>query len=181
VATDDASTLPAPVSQAAGFTANGAIYVIGGTGSDGSPLAGTHWVVPDTSTGEFPHGWQELSQTDLSYPVAGAPAAGVGSTLFVFGGRGEDGLVGSTLRAGLSPRPPFYQLGIAGATLPGLAIEGEVGQQLGYINAMGVGMTNFVILILIGLAYSHQATTKRIISRLSGGRLTVPAEDEYRA
>jgi hypothetical protein len=181
VATDDSSTLPTPVSGAAGFTGNGAIYVIGGIGSDGSPLASTYWVVPDTSTGDFAHGWQELPQTDLSYPVASAPIAGVGSTAFVFGGRGEDGLVASTMRAGLSPRPPFYQLGIAGATLPGLAIEGEVGQQLGYINAMGVGMTNFVILVLIGLAYSHQAATRRIISRLSGGRLKVPVEDEYRA
>ena len=78
-------------------------------------------------------------------------------------------------------RRPFFQLGLFGATLPGLAIQGEVGQQLGYINAMGVGMTNFAILVLIGLAFSHQATTRRIISRLSGGRLSVPPEEDYRA
>ena len=69
----------------------------------------------------------------------------------------------------------------AGATLPGLSIKGEVGQQLGYLNAMGVGMLNFAILVLIGLAFSHQATTKRILSRLSGGRLKLPPEEEYRA
>jgi hypothetical protein len=56
-----------------------------------------------------------------------------------------------------------------------------VGQQLGYLNAMGVGMLNFAILVLIGLAFSHQATTKRILSRLSGGRLKLPTEEEYRA
>ena len=44
---------------------------------------------------------------------------------------------------------------------------------------MTVGMVNFVILVLIGIAFSHQAATKRIFVRLSGGRLKMPPDEEY--
>ena len=137
--------------------------------------------MPDTTTGDLGDGWQRLEQTDLAQPVAAASLAGVGSTAFLVSGTGTDGVSDSLQRAGLSPEAPFYQLGLFGATLPGLSIKGEVGQQLGYINALTVGLINFAILVLIGLAFSHQATTKRIISRLSGGRLKLPPEEEYRS
>ena len=35
--------------------------------------------------------------------------------------------------------------------------QGEIGQQLGYLNAAGAGAVNFIILILIGWAYAHKA------------------------
>jgi hypothetical protein len=159
--------------------ANGAIYVIGGVDTEGQPQESVYWVVPDTATGDLGSGWQRLSQTDLAQPLAAASLAGVGSTAFLVSGAGADGISDSLQRAGLSPEAPFYQLGLFGATLPALSIKGEVGQQLGYINAMTVGLINFAVLVLVGLAFSHQATTKRIISRLSGGRLKAPPEEEY--
>ncbi len=173
--------LPEARADAVGFVANSAIYVIGGVDTDDQPQASVYWVTPDTTTGDLGDGWQRLEQTDLAQPVAAASLAGVGSTAFLVSGTGTDGVSDSLQRAGLSPEAPFYQLGLFGATLPGLSIKGEVGQQLGYINAFTVGLINFAILVLIGLAFSHQATTKRIISRLSGGRLKLPPEEEYRS
>jgi len=60
-----------------------------------------------------------------------------------------------------------------------MTIEGEIGQQLGYMAAAGVGTGNFVALILIGLAFSHRQATARVIERLSRGRVRAPREDEY--
>ena len=177
----ESSALPERRAAAIGFAANGSVYVIGGFDSGTETTDSMYWAVSDQISGDFVDGWQRLEQTDLPVPVADAPLAGVGATAFIFGGQDADGLRDGSLRAGLSPRPPFFQLGIAGATLPALAIEGEVGQQLGYINAATVGGINFVLLILIGIAYAHQSATRRIISRLSGGRLAVDPEDEYGA
>ena len=170
--------LPEARADATGFVANGSIYVIGGVDASGQPTDSFYWVVPDAATGDLAE-WQRLAQSDLPGPLAGASLAGVGSTAFMFGGTDAEGLSDGLLRAGLSPQPPFYQLGPFGATLPALSIKGEVGQQLGYMIAAGVATTNFVILVLVGLAFSHQATTKRLIARLSRGRLKVPPEEEY--
>ena len=38
-------------------------------------------------------------------------------------------------RANIAPQAPFFQLGLVGATVPALKIDGEIGQQLGYLNA----------------------------------------------
>jgi hypothetical protein len=173
--------LPEARAQATGFAASGSLYVIGGVGEDGDPQDSVYWVVPDPTTGDLTAGWQHLDQTDLAVPLAGAPMAGVGSTGFLFGGTSDEGLSDGLTRAGLAPAPPFFQLGLFGATIPAMAIEGEVGQQLGYMAAAGVATANFVILVLIGVAYSHQAATKRLIARLSRGRLSVPPEEVYRA
>ncbi len=81
-------------------------------------------------------------------------------------GQTADGVVATSYRANVAPQSPFFQLGIAGATVPGLKIEGEIGQQLGYLNAAGAGTVNFIILILIGWAYAHKAQTKAIIARV---------------
>ena len=56
-----------------------------------------------------------------------------------------------------------------------------MGQQLGYLNAMGVGMTNFVILIILGVALSRPDASKRVLSKLSRGRLPMPPEESYRS
>ncbi len=169
--------LPAPRAGAISFNGNGAVYVIGGVDQTGSPQDSMFWVVPDATTGAFA-GWEQLEQTDLPVATARAPMAGVGSHGFIFGGETPDGATDGTLRAGLSPRPPFFQLGIAGATIPGLAIKGEIGQQLGYMNAMGVGMVNFVILIILGIALSRPESSKRIIGRIL--RIKPDPEEQYR-
>ena len=173
--------LPEPRTDATGFSAGGAIYVIGGRDADGAPQSTVYWVVPDTTTGDLTGGWHHLDQTDLPVANADAPAAGVGSTVFLIGGEGPDGPTDGLMRAALSPGTPFFQLGIAGATLPALSIKGEIGQQLGYLVAAGVATTNFVILVILGVALSRPAASRRVISRLSRGRLKPPPEDEYTA
>ncbi len=146
--------------------------------ANGEPQASAGWTVPDPATGDLP-GWQRRSDTDLPEPRAGGAVSNVGSYAFLVGGEGTDGPLGSSLRASISPEPPFFRLGLFGATLPAMAIQGEIGQQLGYINAFGVGMTFFVVLILIGLAYSHRQGAMRVIERLSRGRFRAPREEEY--
>jgi hypothetical protein len=54
--------------------------------------------------------------------------------------------------------------------VPGLKIEGEIGQQLGYLNAAGAGTLNFVILLLIGWAFAHKEQTRAIIARVTRRR-----------
>jgi hypothetical protein len=50
--------------------------------------------------------------------------------------------------------------------VPGLKIEGEIGQQLGYLNAAGVGTVDFVILLLVGWAFAHKEQTRSMIGRV---------------
>lgn len=169
--------LPAPRTDATTFTSNGAVYVIGGFDAEGVPQASMLWAVPDTQTGDY-DGWQRLDQTDLPVATAAAPIVGVGAHAYIFGGETPDGTTDGSLRAEISPRPPFFQLGIAGATIPGLAIEGEVGQQLGYINAMTVGIVNFVILVILGIAFSRPESSKRVIGRVL--RIKPEPEEQYR-
>jgi hypothetical protein len=177
VAPED-QVLPEPRTDAAAFAASGAIYVYGGFDENGVPQDSSLWAVPDTDTGDYP-GWERLDQTDLAVAVADAPIAGVGAFAFILGGETPDGQTDASQRAGLSPQAPFYQLGIAGATLPGLAIKGEVGQQLGYINAMTVGIINFVLLVALGVAFSRPAASRRVLSKLSGGRLKADETEQY--
>ena len=172
-------SLPVARAYATAFTSNGAIYVIGGVGDEGVPQESMLWAVPDTTTGDF-DGWEQLEQTDLPIGTASAPAAGVGAHAFIFGGETAEGdATDGSLRAAISPRPPFFQLGIAGATIPGLSIKGEVGQQLGYLNAMTVGMINFVILVILGVAFSRPESSKRVIGRIL--RIKPPEEEQYRS
>ena len=169
--------LPAPRSDATGFNSNGAVYTIGGYDDAGVPQDTMLWAVPDTTTGDYDE-WQRLDQTDLPVGTAGAPIVGVGAHAFMFGGETPDGDTDGSLRAEISPRPPFFQLGIAGATIPGLAIEGEIGQQLGYMNAMAAGTINFIILIILGIAFSRPESSKRVIGRIL--RIKPEPEEQYR-
>ncbi len=173
-----AQQLPAPRSSAMGFSANGAVYVIGGVDGSGAPQVTTFWAVPDPTTGDLPS-WNQLDQTQLPEARASSGMAAVGSYAFVIGGQGTDGALSSSARANISPLPPYFQLGILGATIPGLSIKGEIGQQLGYINAMTVGMINFALLVVLGYALSHRDASMRLLARLSRGRIRAPREDEY--
>ena len=40
--------------------------------------------------------------------------------------------------------------------MPALKIGGEIGQQLGYLAAAGVGTGNFVILVIVGWAFNNR-------------------------
>jgi hypothetical protein len=174
----ESQSLPAPRTDATAFNANGAVYVIGGFDAEGVPQESMMWAVPDTTTGDY-DSWEQMEATDLPVATADAPIVGVGAYAYVVGGQTPDGVTDGSLRAEISPRPPFFQLGIAGATIPGLSIKGEVGQQLGYGAAMGVGMLNFVILVIIGVAFSRPESSKRVIGRIL--RIKPDPEEQYRA
>jgi hypothetical protein len=82
------------------------------------------------------------------------------------GGSTTGGILASSARANIAPQSPFFQLGLVGATVPGLTIGGELGQQLGYLNAAGVFTVNFVALIIVGWAFAHREQTRSIIRRV---------------
>jgi N-acetylneuraminic acid mutarotase len=157
--------LPEPRTDAAGFTANGALYLAGGTDDQGELRSELYWSVP-TADGNIPE-WKRLAESDLPPGGrAGTAPVVLGSSAIGIAGRGEAGLLDTSLRSNLAPQPPFFQLGILGMTIPGLKIEGEVGQQLGWINAATIGAINFIILLIIGWAFAHKAHTREIIDRL---------------
>jgi len=169
--------LPQPRTLAASFNNNGSLYVIGGSDANGQPTTSNYWTVPNGTSGDIVS-WSQSTSTDLLTPRSGAAVAAIGSTAFLMGGNDPNGPTTSEERAGLSPKPPFFRLGLFGATIPALSIKGEIGQQLGYINAMTVGMINFVILVAIGIVFSHRRQTMELVSRMSRGRIRPPAEDE---
>ncbi len=155
-AVQDAANLPAARTGAAGFTANGALYLVGG--SDGTTAQRQlYWALPD-SAGNLPGGWRHLDPTDLPTALVDtAPVVG-GSTAILVGGRDANGGVLTTsTQTSLAPGAPFFRLGIAGVVVPALQIPGEIGQQIGYLAAAGVGTGNFVILVIIGWAFNHRA------------------------
>jgi hypothetical protein len=162
-AVTNSANLPVALDRAAGWAANGAMYVVGGQNADG--LQGDlYWAVP-TSDGVISE-WKHLDQSDLPTGLAGSSAVVSGPNVILTGGETADGVIAASARTNTAPMSPFFQLGLVGATVPGLKIEGEVGQQLGYLNAAGAGTVNFVILILIGWAFAHQAQARGIIRRV---------------
>ncbi len=166
-AVNNALNLPAPRANLTGFTVNGVVYVIGGT--DGTNLSSeVLWTVPNAD-GTHP-GWKHLMETDLGSGLQGSAAVASGSNAFVIGGTAPAGITGDLGRANLAPQDPFFQAGILGATIPGLRLEGEIGQQLGYLNAATVGAVNFIILILIGVAYNQPEKVRAIREKLKARR-----------
>ncbi|CAN5631488.1 hypothetical protein BH23CHL7_BH23CHL7_15060 [soil metagenome] len=169
--------LPEPRANAASFSNAGSIYMIGGEGPDGALATTFYWASPDVERGTIP-GWHELDATDLPNGRADAAVIALGSHVYLMGGQTQDGVSADGLRANLAPATPFFRLGLFGLTVPALAIPGEIGQQLGYIMAAGAGTTMLIVLIVIGVAYSHPRGTKRVIERVSRGRFRAPPEDD---
>ncbi|HEX7473093.1 MAG TPA: hypothetical protein VF323_08415, partial [Candidatus Limnocylindrales bacterium] len=124
------------------------------------------WTTPD-ATGAIT-GWKHLSQSDLpAGGLSGGSAVASGSFVYVIGGSTSQGVTNAATRANLAPRPPFFQVGGPfGLTVPALKIDGEIGQQIGYLNAAGVGTVDFVLLILIGWAMAHKERTREIMNRV---------------
>jgi hypothetical protein len=153
-AVSDGANLPEARTGGAAFAANGTLYVAGG--SDGQkPRRELYWAVPDAA-GNLTGGWHHLDTIDLPAGVQGGSAVQSGSYAYLIGGSSDAGPSTGAVRANLAPQPPFFQLGIAGLTVPALAIPGEIGQQLGYLAAAGVGTGNFVILCAVAWLYSNK-------------------------
>ena len=151
--TDNAFNLPAARTGAAGWAANGGLYIVGG--SDGtSSKPELYWALPDAA-GNL-SGWKHLAETDLPQGVENAALVVSGATVFLIGGDAGSGAIATSTKASLAPQEPFFRLGLVGLTVPGLQIGGEIGQQLGYLAAAGVGTGNFVILVAIGWAFNHR-------------------------
>jgi hypothetical protein len=161
---NNAANLPVARTNASGWAANGALYLVGGDDGSG-PQKQLYWAIPSTN-GDLPE-WKHLDATDLPAGLEGAPAVISGPNAILVGGETAGGtILASSVRANTAPLPPFFQLGLVGATVPGLKIEGEIGQQLGYLNAALVGTIDFVLLILIGWAFAHKAKTREITERV---------------
>lgn len=163
-AADAPVNLPVARTDASGFSSNGAIYLAGG--SDGTaPKGEVYWAIPDAN-GDIA-GWQHLPAGDLpAQGLAGSAAAISGATVFLVGGTTSGGVIAEATRANISPQPPFFQLGLLGATIPGLAIQGEIGQQLGYLNAAAVGTADFVLLLVVGYLMAHPQKMRALLERI---------------
>jgi N-acetylneuraminic acid mutarotase len=160
----NSANLPVARSNAAGWGANGTLYLAGGDDGSG-PKTQVYWAIP-TSTGDLTE-WKHLDVGDLPAPgLEGAAAVITGPNAVLVGGSTVGGVLASSARANTAPQTPFFQVGLVGATIPGLKIDGEVGQQLGYLNAAGVGTVDFIILLLIGWAYAHKAQARAMIGRV---------------
>jgi hypothetical protein len=162
-AIDNRFNLPGARDDPAGYSANGTIYLMGGADQDG-PRTEVYWAIPLTD-GSVPE-WKHLSQSDLPYGLTGASALVTGPNAVLVGGQTTDGVLQTSLRANTAPQAPFFQLGPFGATVPALKIDGEIGQQLGYLNAAGAGTLDFIILLLIGWAFAHKEQARSIVARV---------------
>ncbi len=159
------TNLPGPRTSLAGFVANGALYVTGGF--DGvNPRTETLWATPDAN-GSI-RVWNHLPQTDLGQGIQGAAGVTSGPYAFIIGGRTQQGVTGDSARAYLAPQLPFFQLGLLGATVPALMLSGDIGQQIGYLNAAGAGTVNFIVLLLIGWGFAHKERVRSFIAKRRG-------------
>jgi hypothetical protein len=159
----DEINLPAPRDNAAAWASSGALYLVGGADAEG-PRGELYWAIP-TAEGDLPE-WKNLPVSDLPFGLMGASPIVSGPSAILVGGETAEGVTSSSARANVAPQSPFFQLGLVGATVPGLQIEGEIGQQLGYLNAAGAGTLNFIILILIGWAFAHPAQARGLVRRV---------------
>jgi hypothetical protein len=157
------TNLPEPRTNLATFTVNGTIYVVGGNNGSG-PQGQTWWAIPNAD-GSIPE-WHHLDQTDLGQGIEGTAPFSAGPFAFIVGGQTTSGLTASAARAYLAPQLPFFQVGLLGATVPALKLEKEIGQQIGYLNAAGVGTANFVLLLLVGWAFNHPQRVREIAAGL---------------
>jgi len=160
------TNLPAARTNMAGFTVNGVIYVQGGADATG-PRPETWWAVPDADG--VIAAWHNLPELNLGQGLEGGGGVASASNGFILAGRTTDGLTGSAARANLAPQPPFFQLGILGMTIPALKLDGEVGQQIGYLAAATVGAVNFILVLFIGWAFAHKEKVRGFLAKRRRG------------
>ncbi|HUQ43368.1 MAG TPA: hypothetical protein VM451_03010 [Candidatus Limnocylindria bacterium] len=153
-AVNDAANLPGARGGAAGWVANGALYIAGGADGIASKRE-VYWALPNAN-GDLADGWRHLDQTDLPAGVVDSATVVSGVNVYVLGGEADGAPATGGYRANLAPQAPFFQLGLVGLVVPGLQIGGEIGQQLGYLAAAGVGTGNFVILVAVGWVFNNR-------------------------
>lgn len=155
-ATSGDANLPLPREGAALWSANGTLYVAGGV-QDGTPVGSVHWTAPTATSGII--GWKSVPQVDLPADQlrVNASAAVVGSHALLIGGEDSSGApAGTSVSAATSPKAPVFRAGLFGLTIPGLAIPGEIGEQLGFLSAAGAWTLNFVVLCAMAVAYAQR-------------------------
>ncbi len=162
-ATNPSANLPGPRADAAAWAVNGALYVVGGDDGTGARTE-LYWALP--SNGGDIAEWKHLDVSDLPTPMTGGAPVVSGPNAIIVGGTTADGVVGTSERANIAPQAPFFQLGLVGAVVPGLTIGGEIGQQLGYLNAAGAGTVGFVLLIILGWAWAHKEQSRALVGRV---------------
>jgi hypothetical protein len=162
-AINNAANLPTARDDAAGWISNGTLYLAGGADASG-PQREFYWAVP-TNAGDIPE-WKHLDVSDLPTGLRGASPVISGPNAILVGGQSSEGVVTTSVRSSTAPQAPFFRLGLVGVTVPGLKIEGEIGQQLGYLNAAGAGTVDFVLLIIVGWAFAHREEARRMVGRI---------------
>ena len=167
-ATSGEGDLPAPREGASLWSANGTLYVAGGV-QDGVVIGSVYWTAPTAATGITT--WHTVEQVNLPADQLRVNASGVvvGPHALLLGGEDASGASATTaLSAGTSPKAPVFRAGLFGLTVPGLAIPGEVGQQLGFLSAAGAWTLNFVLLLAAAVAYAQRERFGAWVSRLRG-------------
>jgi hypothetical protein len=148
--------LPTPRDGAALWSANGTLYVAGGT-IDGTATTSVLWAAPAAATGLTSWTSVELSNLPANGARVGASGVVVGTHVLLLGGADASGAYSAgALSAGTSPKAPVFRVGLFGLTVPGLALQGEVGQQIGFLSAAGAWTLNFVLLLGAAVAYGQR-------------------------
>ena len=148
--------LPTPRDGAALWSANGTLYVAGGT-IDGTATTSVLWAAPVAAKGVTSWTSVELSNLPADGARVGASGVVIGAHVLLLGGTDAAGAHSAgALSAGTSPKAPVFRAGLVGLTVPGLALQGEVGQQIGFLSAAGAWTLNFVIMLGAGVAYGQR-------------------------
>jgi hypothetical protein len=93
----------------------------------------------------------------------------VGTHVLLLGGADSaGGYTSGALSAGTSPKAPVFRAGLVGLTVPGLALQGEVGQQIGFLSAAGAWTLNFVLLLGAAVAYGQRERFRAWVSAKLG-------------
>jgi hypothetical protein len=154
--TEGDANLPTPRDGAALWSANGTLYVAGGT-IDGTATTSVLWAAPTAATGISAWTSVELSNLPADAARVGARGVVIGAHVLLLGGSDASGSYSAgALSAGTSPKAPVFRVGLFGLTVPGLALQGEVGQQIGFLSAAGAWTLNFVIMLGAAVAYSQR-------------------------
>jgi hypothetical protein len=148
--------LPTPRDGAALWSANGTLYVAGGT-IDGVATTSVLWAAPAAATGIAKWTTVELSNLPADGARVGASGVVIGAHVLLLGGADAAGAYSAgALAAGTSLKAPVFRVGLFGLTVPGLALQGEVGQQIGFLSAAGAWTLNFVIMLGAAVAYGQR-------------------------
>jgi hypothetical protein len=160
--------LPEARTNAAGWAANGALYLVGG--SDGTrPRSELYWVTPttDRELGDIVTDWKHLAPSDLpAQGLAGAASLVSGPNAFLVGGETADGPIAAAARSNLAPQEPFFRAGLLGAVVPALKIDGESVSSWAISTPTASG-SRTAILLAIGWAYAHGEQTCRLWNRIT--------------